>query len=49
MISETDIFPLHFTEKDITNNKAQVKETLAGVSITIEISFVVVCQFLSGR
>ena len=30
-------FPLHFTETDITNNKAQVKESLARVSITIEI------------
>ena len=49
LISETDNFPLHFTETDITNNKARTKESLPRVSITIKISFFAVCQFLSGR
>ena len=49
LISETDNFPLHFTEKDIANNKARVKESLARISITIEISFFAVCLFLNGR
>ena len=38
-MSVTDNFPHHFTETDTTDNKARVKESLARVSITIEISF----------